>query len=41
MKTLIALADGTIYEHRSFGAKGETLGELVLNTTMLCLQIEH
>lgn len=34
MKAVIALADGTIYEGRSFGATGIAGGELVFNTSM-------
>jgi carbamoyl-phosphate synthase small subunit len=34
MKALIALEDGTIFEGRSFGAKGEREGEIVFNTSM-------
>jgi carbamoyl-phosphate synthase small subunit len=34
MKAVIALADGTIYEGRGFGATGATGGELVFNTSM-------
>ena len=30
----LALEDGTIYEGRSFGARGETTGEVVFNTSM-------
>jgi carbamoyl-phosphate synthase small subunit len=31
---LLALADGTVFEGRSFGAEGETVGEVVFNTSM-------
>ncbi len=34
MKALIALEDGTVFEGRSFTGPGETLGELVFNTSM-------
>jgi carbamoyl-phosphate synthase small subunit len=34
MKALVALADGTVFEGRSFGASGESLGEMVFNTSM-------
>ncbi len=34
MKALVALADGTVFEGRSCGASGESLGELVFNTSM-------
>ena len=34
MKALIALADGTTFEGESVGATGETLGEMVFNTSM-------
>lgn len=30
----LALADGTVFTGRSFGAKGETFGEVVFNTSM-------
>jgi len=33
-KTLLALADGTVFEGSSFGAEGETSGEIVFNTSM-------
>lgn len=33
-KALLALADGTIFEGVSFGAKGEAHGEVVFNTSM-------
>jgi len=33
-KALLALADGTIFEGASFGAEGETVGEVVFNTSM-------
>ncbi len=34
MKALLALADGTYFEGEHFGATGETLGEIVFNTSM-------
>jgi len=34
MKAILALADGTIFEGRSFGAAGESVGEVVFNTSM-------
>ncbi|NJD55070.1 MAG: glutamine-hydrolyzing carbamoyl-phosphate synthase small subunit [Nitrospirae bacterium] len=34
VKTLLVLADGTVFEGKSFGAKGETIGEVVFNTSM-------
>ena len=34
MKAILALADGTIFEGTQFGATGETLGEVVFNTSM-------
>ncbi|MBI5885799.1 MAG: glutamine-hydrolyzing carbamoyl-phosphate synthase small subunit [Deltaproteobacteria bacterium] len=33
-KAVLALADGTIFEGQSFGAHGETTGEVVFNTAM-------
>jgi len=30
-KALLVLADGTVYEGYSFGAKGTTVGEVVFN----------
>jgi carbamoyl-phosphate synthase small subunit len=33
-RTVLALADGTIFEGTSFGAEGETIGEVVFNTSM-------
>lgn len=38
MKALLVLADGTIFEGRSFGSPGETMGELVFNTSMMGYQ---
>ena len=34
MKALVALADGTVFRGTSVGATGETLGEMVFNTSM-------
>jgi len=34
IKTLLVLADGTVFEGESFGAEGETIGEVVFNTSM-------
>jgi len=34
IKALLALADGTIFEGQSFGAEGETIGEVVFNTSI-------
>ena len=33
-KALLALADGALFEGASFGAEGETVGEVVFNTSM-------
>jgi len=33
-RALLALADGTVFEGRSFGAEGEAIGEVVFNTSM-------
>ncbi|MBI3592451.1 MAG: glutamine-hydrolyzing carbamoyl-phosphate synthase small subunit [Nitrospirae bacterium] len=33
-KALLVLSDGTVFEGRSFGAEGETIGEVVFNTSM-------
>ncbi len=33
-KAVLALADGTVFEGYSFGAEGETSGEIVFNTSM-------
>jgi carbamoyl-phosphate synthase small subunit len=33
-KAILALADGLVFEGRSFGAEGETSGEIVFNTSM-------
>src|SRR3989339_954262 len=37
-KTILALSDGTIFEGESFGAEGETIGEVVFNTSMIGYQ---
>jgi carbamoyl-phosphate synthase small subunit len=34
MKALLVLADGTVFEGKGFGAEGETIGEVVFNTSM-------
>lgn len=34
LKALLVLADGTVFEGWSFGAAGETIGEVVFNTSM-------
>ncbi|MBI5056934.1 MAG: glutamine-hydrolyzing carbamoyl-phosphate synthase small subunit [Nitrospirae bacterium] len=34
MKALLVLADGTVFEGLNFGAEGETIGEVVFNTSM-------
>ena len=34
MTAILALADGTVFEGEQFGATGETLGEVVFNTSM-------
>lgn len=33
-KALLVLSDGVVFEGRSFGAEGETIGEVVFNTSM-------
>ncbi len=33
-KAILALSDGTIFEGRSFGAEGETIGEVCFNTSL-------
>ncbi len=38
MRALLALADGTYFEGESFGARGEALGEVVFNTSMMGYQ---
>jgi carbamoyl-phosphate synthase small subunit len=37
-KALLALADGTVYRGWSFGAEGDTVGEVVFNTAMMGYQ---
>jgi carbamoyl-phosphate synthase small subunit len=34
VKALLVLADGTVFEGRGLGAEGETIGEMVFNTSM-------
>lgn len=34
MKAILALADGTVFEGEQFGSTGETVGEVVFNTSM-------
>ncbi|MFZ4860212.1 MAG: carbamoyl-phosphate synthase domain-containing protein, partial [Desulfuromonadaceae bacterium] len=34
MKAILALTDGRIFEGKSFGASGESTGEVVFNTAM-------
>jgi carbamoyl-phosphate synthase small subunit len=34
IKALLVLSDGTVFEGRGFGADGETIGEVVFNTSM-------
>ncbi|MDA0710451.1 MAG: glutamine-hydrolyzing carbamoyl-phosphate synthase small subunit [bacterium] len=34
MKAILALEDGTVFEGSSFGAEGESLGEVVFNTSL-------
>jgi carbamoyl-phosphate synthase small subunit len=34
LKTLLVLFDGTVFEGMNFGAEGETIGEVVFNTSM-------
>ncbi len=33
-KAMLVLSDGTVFEGKGFGAKGETIGEVVFNTSM-------
>ncbi|MFN3396572.1 MAG: glutamine-hydrolyzing carbamoyl-phosphate synthase small subunit [Thermodesulfovibrionales bacterium] len=33
-KALLVLADGTVFDGKSFGSEGETIGEVVFNTSM-------
>lgn len=37
-KAILALADGTVFEGCSFGAEGESLGEVVFNTSLIGYQ---
>ena len=37
-KALLVLSDGTVFTGKSFGAKGETVGEVVFNTSMFGYQ---
>ncbi len=37
-RAVLALADGSLFEGRSFGAAGETVGEVVFNTSMFGYQ---
>ena len=37
-KAKLVLADGTVFEGRGFGAKGEAVGEVVFNTSMMGYQ---
>ncbi|MBI5167487.1 MAG: glutamine-hydrolyzing carbamoyl-phosphate synthase small subunit [candidate division NC10 bacterium] len=37
-KAMLALADGTVFEGKAFGAEGETVGEVVFNTSMMGYQ---
>ena len=34
VKALLVLSDGTVFEGKNFGAEGETIGEIVFNTSM-------
>ncbi|MBI5640064.1 MAG: glutamine-hydrolyzing carbamoyl-phosphate synthase small subunit [Nitrospirae bacterium] len=34
LKALLVLGDGTVFEGKGFGAEGETIGEVVFNTSM-------
>ncbi|MBS1234667.1 MAG: carA, partial [Nitrospirae bacterium] len=34
IKALLVLADGTVFEGHGFGSEGETIGEVVFNTSM-------
>jgi carbamoyl-phosphate synthase small subunit len=38
IRAILALADGTVYRGWSFGAEGETAGEVVFNTSMMGYQ---
>jgi len=37
-KAILALADGTVFEGKTFGAEGETAGEIIFNTSMMGYQ---
>src|SRR5262249_610382 len=37
-RAILALADGTLFEGKAFGARGETVGEVVFNTSMFGYQ---
>jgi len=37
-KAMLALADGTVFEGKAFGAEGEAVGEVVFNTSMMGYQ---
>jgi carbamoyl-phosphate synthase small subunit len=37
-RATLALSDGTVYRGWSFGVEGETLGEVVFNTSMMGYQ---
>jgi carbamoyl-phosphate synthase small subunit len=37
-RAVLALADGALFEGRAFGATGETVGEVVFNTSMFGYQ---
>src|SRR6202022_564440 len=37
-RAVLALADGSIFEGRSFGAAGDSIGEVVFNTSMFGYQ---
>ena len=34
IKALLVLSDGMVFEGKGFGAEGETIGEVVFNTSM-------
>ena len=38
MKAILALEDGTLFEGTSFGADGESLGEVVFNTSITAIK---
>ena len=37
-KTILVLADGSVYEGHSFGAEADAYGEVVFNTSMIGYQ---